>query len=47
MKKFLYFRSVADEDSDDGQETGATQKTSLLLPADRVRGITPASFFFF
>tara|TARA_R100000329_G_scaffold108770_1_gene89347 strand:+ start:63 stop:509 length:447 start_codon:yes stop_codon:yes gene_type:complete len=43
MKKFLYFRSVEDEDNDDGQETGATQKTSLLLPADRVRGITPAS----
>ena len=31
----LYFRSVADEDNDDGAESAATNRTSLLIPASR------------
>ena len=46
MKKFLYFRNVEDEDNDDGIDasgTGNQYLTSLLVPVDRIRGITPAS----
>ena len=46
MRKYLYFRNVADEDNDDGTDasgTGATFRTSLMIPADRVRGIVPGS----
>ena len=39
----LYFRSVADEDNDDGAESAATNLTSLLVPADRLRWMNPTS----
>ena len=39
----LYFRSVADEDNDDGAESAATNLTSLLIPADRLRWMNPTS----
>ena len=39
----LYFRSVADEDNDDGAETAATNLTSLLIPASRLRWMNPLS----
>ena len=39
----LYFRSVADEDNDDGAESAATNLTSLLIPASRLRWMNPLS----
>ena len=42
----MYFRTVADEDNDDGTDssgTGATFRTSLMVPAERVRAIVPGS----
>tara|TARA_R100001480_G_scaffold70400_1_gene81610 strand:+ start:688 stop:1128 length:441 start_codon:yes stop_codon:yes gene_type:complete len=39
----LYFRSVANEDNDDGAETAATNLTSLLIPASRLRAMNPTS----
>ena len=39
----LYFRSVADEDNDDGAESAATNLTSLLIPASRLRAMNPTS----
>ena len=39
----LYFRSVADEDNDDGTESAATNLTSLLIPASRLRWMNPTS----
>ena len=39
----LYFRSVADEDNDDGTESAATNLTSLLIPASRLRAMNPTS----
>ena len=39
----FYFRSVADEDNDDGAESAATNLTSLLVPADRLRWMNPTS----
>ena len=39
----LYFRSVADEDNDDGAESAATNLTSLLIPASRLRWMNPTS----
>ena len=39
----LYFRSVADEDNDDGQESAAVNLTSLLIPASRLRWMNPLS----
>ena len=39
----LYFRSVADEDNDDGAESAATNLTSLLVPANRLRWMNPTS----
>jgi len=39
----LYFRSVADEDNDDGAESAATNLTSLLIPASRLRWMNPVS----
>ena len=39
----LYFRSVADEDNDDGTEAAATNLTSLLIPAKRLRWMNPTS----
>ena len=46
MRKYLYFRNVADEDNDDGTDassSGATFRTSLMVPAERVRAIVPGS----
>ena len=39
----LYFRSVPDEGNDDGAESAATNLTSLLIPADRLRWMNPTS----
>ena len=39
----LYFRSVPDEDNDDGAESAATNLTSLLIPASRLRAMNPTS----
>ena len=39
----LYFRGVADEDHDDGAAGAATQLTSLLIPAKRLRYMNPTS----
>jgi len=39
----LYFRQVADEDNDDGTQTAATNLTSLLIPASRLRWMNPTS----
>ena len=39
----LYFRGVADEDHDDGNAGAATQLTSLLIPAKRLRYMNPTS----
>ena len=39
----LYFRAVADEDNDDGAESAATNLTSLLIPASRIRNMSPLS----
>ena len=39
----LYFRQVADEDHDDGTQTAATNLTSLLIPASRLRWMNPTS----
>ena len=43
MDKFLYFRTVADADGDDGQTNGATNPTSLCVPAKNIMSIAPAS----
>ena len=37
----LYFRTVADEDHDDGNCGAATQLSSVLLPASRLRWMNP------
>ncbi len=39
----LYFRGVADEDNDDGNTGAATQLSSLLIPASRLRAMNPTS----
>jgi len=39
----LYFRGVADEDNDDGNAGAATQLSSLLIPAKRLRYMNPTS----
>ena len=39
----LYFRTVADEDHDDGNCGAATQLSSLLIPASRLRWMNPTS----
>ena len=39
----LYFRTVADEDHDDGNCGAATQLSSVLLPASRLRWMNPLS----
>ena len=39
----LYFRSVEDEDNDDGAESAAINLTSLLIPAKRLRWMNPTS----
>jgi hypothetical protein len=39
----LYFRSVPDEGNDDGAESAATNLTSLLIPASRLRWMNPTS----
>ena len=39
----LYFRSVEDEDNDDGTESAAINLTSLLIPAKRLRWMNPTS----
>jgi|TARA_R100000030_G_scaffold89816_1_gene74227 hypothetical protein len=39
----LYFRGVADEDNDDGNTGAATQLSSLLIPAKRLRYMNPTS----
>jgi len=43
MDKFLYFRTVADADGDDGQTNGATNPTSLCVPAKNIMSIAPAT----
>lgn len=43
MDKFLFFRTVADAANDDGQTNGATNPTSLCIPARNVVSIAPAS----
>ena len=39
----LYFRGVADEDNDDGNAGAATQLSSVLLPASRLRWMNPTT----
>ena len=39
----LYFRGVADEDHDDGNCGAATQLSSVMLPASRMRWMNPTS----
>ena len=39
----LYFRTVADEDHDDGNCGAATQLSSVLLPASRLKWMNPLS----
>ena len=39
----LYFRGVADEDHDDGATGAATQLSSVLLPASRLRWMNPTT----
>ena len=39
----LYFRTVADEDHDDGNCGAATQLSSALLPASRLKWMNPLS----
>lgn len=39
----LYFRGVADEDHDDGATGAATQLSSVMLPASRLRWMNPTS----
>ena len=39
----LYFRTVADEDHDDGNAGAATQLSSVMLPASRLRWMNPTS----
>jgi len=43
MDKFLYFRTVADVDGDDGAAGSATQLTSVCFPAKNIMSIAPAS----
>jgi len=43
MDKFLYFRTVADVDNDDGAAGSATQLTSVCIPAKNIMAIAPAS----
>ena len=39
----LYFRTAADEDHDDGNCGAATQLSSALLPASRLKWMNPLS----
>ena len=39
----LYFRGVADEDHDDGNCGAATQLSSVMLPASRLRWMNPTT----
>ena len=39
----LYFRTVADEDHDDGNCVAATQLSSLMIPASKLRWMNPTS----
>jgi len=43
MDKFLYFRTVADVDNDDGAAGAATQLTSVCVPAKNIMAMAPAS----
>ena len=43
LDKFLYFRQVKDVDNDDGQTNGATNPTSICIPAKNIMSIAPAS----
>jgi hypothetical protein len=44
MEKYLYFRTVADEDDDDG-DTGSSgiAPTSIAIPASSIVGIAPSA----
>ena len=44
MEKYLYFRTVADEDDDDG-DTGSSgiAPTSIAIPASKIVGIAPSA----
>ena len=46
MRKYLYFRNTATAALDDGTDasgTGAAFRTSVMFPADNLRGIVPSS----
>jgi len=43
MDKFLYFRTVADVDGDDGVCGAATQLSSVCIPAKNIMAMAPAS----
>ena len=44
IDKWLYFRTVADEDNDDGDTASAgTSPTSICFPASAIEAIQPAS----
>jgi len=43
MDKFLYFRTVADVDNDDGVCGSATQLSSVCIPAKNIMAMAPAS----
>ena len=43
LDKFLYFRQVKDVDNDDGATNGATNPTSICIPAKNIMSIAPAS----
>ena len=44
IDKWLYFRTVADEDNDDGDTASAgTSPTSICFPASAIMGIAPSS----
>ena len=44
MEKYLYFRTVADEDDDDG-DTGSSgiAPTSIAIPASKIVGMAPSA----
>ena len=44
MEKYLYFRTVADEDDDDGDTaSGGVAPTSIAIPASSIVGIAPSA----
>ena len=44
MEKYLYFRTVADEDDDDGDTaSGGVAPTSIAIPASSIVGMAPSA----